>query len=211
MSAPNFTDKASEVLQAALNKAQEMGNSTTHPLHIISVLWDDPSPQASSSTSTPTLLYAALESCHGDPKLFNRALLSRLNKLPQVDPPPQEHPPLTQSFTRVIMEAQKLQKEGGDEYIAVDHLILALLRVDHAELKELLKVANVEPGALEAEIKRKRGGRKADSKSAESQFDALNKCELRSTSFPRFVFLTSGVTFPSSIVETITDRQTAQI
>ena len=149
---------------------------SVHPLHLISVLWEDNSTEPTAGQ--PTLLKSSIEHLGGNATQFNRALLSRLNKLPVVDPPPAPPLPLTQSYHSVLREAQKLQKDsGGDQFIAVDHLILALIKVDLSELKDLLKAAGTNGKALEGEVKRKRGGRKADSRSAESQFDALNKCK----------------------------------
>ena len=175
----NFTDKSSEVIKASFDKAAEMANSQVSPLHLISVLWDEPTGADAGGSSTgaaqPTLLKSSLERMGGNPQAFNRTLMSKLNKLPVVDPAPDPPLPLTQSFHAVLRAAQKLQKEQNDQFVAVDHLILALLQVDTAELKDLLKVAGTTAKALEDEVRRKRGGRKVDSRGAESQFDALNK------------------------------------
>jgi len=175
----NFTDKSSELIKASFDKAEEQANSQVHPLHLISVLWDDPAPVGSSADPQPTLLRGAIERIGGNGTIFNRQLMSRLNKLPVVDPAPSPPIPLTQSYHAVLREAQKAQKEQNDQFVAVDHLIIALIKVDHSEMKDLLKAAGTDGKALEAELRRKRGGRKADSRSAEGQFEALNKCELR--------------------------------
>jgi ATP-dependent Clp protease ATP-binding subunit ClpA len=175
----NFTDKSSEVIKAALEKAADMANSQVSPLHLISVLWDDPAStdagQSASGSTQPTLLKGSLERIGGNSQSFNRTLMSKLNKLPVVDPAPEPPLPLTQSFHSVLRAAQKLQKEQNDQFVAIDQLILALLQVDTAELKELLKQAGTTPKALEDEVRRKRGGRRVDSKGAESQFEALTK------------------------------------
>ncbi|ORX36608.1 putative heat shock protein [Kockovaella imperatae] len=170
----NFTDMTSAAIKASFDRAEEQANSQVHPLHLISVLWED-STASEPTAGQPTLLKSSLEHVGGNTTQFNRALMSRLNKLPVVDPPPAPPLPLTQSYHAVLKEAQKLQKEGGDQFVAVDHLILALARVELSEMKELLKAAGTDAKALEAEVKRKRGGRKADSRSAENSFDALNK------------------------------------
>ncbi|WVQ72447.1 hypothetical protein IAR50_001999 [Cryptococcus sp. DSM 104548] len=172
--AENLTDKSSEVLKAALDKAEELANAQVHPLHLISALWEEPS-QSSTTPDQPTLLRGAIEHVGGNPTLFNRALMGKINRLPVVDPAPSPPLPLANSFHAVLREAQKLQKDMNDGFVAIDHLVLALLHVDGSEMKELLKGTGADVKALEAEIKRKRGGRKVDSKSAESQFDALNK------------------------------------
>ena len=118
-----------------------------------------------------------MEKIGGNGKAFNRQLMSRLNKLPVVDPAPSPPIPLTQSYHSVLREAQAAQKQQNDQYVAIDHLILALIKVDHSEMKDLLKAAGVDGKALEAEVRRKRGGRKVDSKGAEGQFEALTKCK----------------------------------
>lgn len=172
----NFTDKTSEVIKASFDKAEEMSNSQVFPLHLLAVLWDDPTPSGSGDTQ-PTLLKGSIERLGGNVTAFNRALLSRLNKLPVVDPAPSPPLPLSNTYHSVLKEAQKLQKEQNDQYVAVDHLVLALLKVDTLDFKELLKAAEVDAKGLEGEIKRKRGGRRVDSKGAESQFEALTKCK----------------------------------
>jgi ATP-dependent Clp protease ATP-binding subunit ClpB len=106
--------------------------------------------------------------------------MQRLNRLPVVDPPPAPPLPLSQTFHQVIREAQKQQKQQNDQFVAIDHLILALLK--GSELPEICKAASVDLKALESELRRKRGGRKVDSRGAEAQFEALAKCEL--TLFP---------------------------
>lgn len=175
----NFTDKSGEVIKASFEKAEEMGNSQVSPLHLIAVLWDDPTSSAASASGTgdgqPTLLKGSLERIGGNATTFNRALMSKLNRLPVVDPVPTPPLPLTQSYHQILREAQKLQKEQNDQFVAIDHLVLALLKVDTTDFKDLLKQAGADGKALDAEVRRKRGGRKVDSRGAESQFEALNK------------------------------------
>ncbi|TXT08928.1 hypothetical protein VHUM_02402 [Vanrija humicola] len=169
----NFTDKSSEAIKASFEKAEEMGNSQVHPLHLTAVLWEESTDAETSGQ--PTLLRSAIEKVGGQVQVFNRQLLSRLNKLPVVEPAPSPPLPLTNSYHAVLKEAQKLQKDNGDQFVAIDHLLLALIHTDHSEVKDILKAANVKPKDLEDEIKRKRGTRKADSRAAEDQFEALKK------------------------------------
>ncbi|CAK9782600.1 putative heat shock protein [Cutaneotrichosporon oleaginosum] len=170
----NFTDKSSEAIKTSMEKAEEMGNSQVHPLHLIAALWDE-STADNMNSSAPTLLRGSLEKIGGNSTAFQRQLFSRLTKLPVVEPAPDPPIPLTNSYHAVLKEAQKLQKDNGDKFVAVDHLVIALAHVDHSELKDLLKAAGVTAKDLEAEIKVKRGTRKADSRGAEGQFEALKK------------------------------------
>jgi ATP-dependent Clp protease ATP-binding subunit ClpA len=95
--------------------------------------------------------------------------------LPVVSPAPSPPIPLTNSFHAVLKDAQKLQKENSDQFVAIDHLILALLHTSHSEFADILKAAGPTPKQFEEELKRKRGSRKADSRGAEGQFEALEK------------------------------------
>lgn len=143
------------------------------PLHLITVLYDEP--LSGELASQPTLLRAAIEKVGGNTTQFSRQIASRLNKLAVIEPPPSPPLPLSNTFHSVLREAQKLQKENGDQFVAVDHLIVALMHADSGEFKEMLKPTGVTVKQLEDEIKRKRGTRKADSRGAEGQFEALQK------------------------------------
>lgn len=126
-------------------------------------------------TPQPTLLKEAIEKIGANTTTFARQVQSRLYKLPQVEPAPSPPLPLTNSYHAVLKEAQKLQKDNKDQFVAIDHLILALLHTDHSEFKDILKAAGGTPKAFEEEVKRKRGARKADSRGAEGNFEALEK------------------------------------
>lgn len=149
--------------------------SIVTPLHLISVLWESDAPAAGNEG--PSLLKGAVEKVGGNVTKFNRSLLSTLNKLPVITPAPNPPLPLSNSYHAVLKEAQRLQKEQNDQFVAIDHLLLALMKVDNTGFAELVKAAETTVKSLEGEIRRKRGGRKVDSKSAESQFEALAKCE----------------------------------
>lgn len=127
--------------------------------------------------ASPSLLKGSVEKVGGNTTQFNRSLLSTLNKLPVISPPPSPPLPLSNSYHAVLKEAQKLQKEQNDQFVAIDHLLLAIMKVDNSGFAELAKAAGITIKLLDAEIRRKRGGRKVDSKSAESQFEALAKCK----------------------------------
>ena len=171
----NFTDKSSEAIKASMDRAEEMANSQVHPLHLIAGLWEGEA--QGTGDAQPTLLKSALEKIGGNATQFNRLLMSRLNKLPVVEPAPNPPLPFTQAYHSVLKEAQKLQKDQNDQFVAIDHLLIALIHVDASEMKDLLKASGTDGKGLEAELKRKRGGRRVDSKGAEGQFEALTKCK----------------------------------
>jgi ATP-dependent Clp protease ATP-binding subunit ClpB len=107
-------------------------------------------------------------------------LLSHTNRLPSVYPAPAPPLPLAQGTHVVLRAAIAAQKEQRDSYVAVDHLLLAILKVakDVPELRSMFTEAKVDERArkkLEDEIRKARGNRKVDSKSAEEGFESLQK------------------------------------
>ncbi|KAI5451442.1 hypothetical protein NCC49_001748 [Naganishia albida] len=185
MSEMNFTDRTEAILKQAAAEAEEHGNSQVYPVHIAYALWEDKAAQeqgggSASGGGSPTLFKGCMEKIGADTTAFNRAMLRAINKLPSVHPPPQ--PPL--SFSNhshlILRNATSIQKDQHDSYIAVDHLILAMLKSinDIPELKALFTDAKLDDRSikkLEDEIKRARGNRRVDSKNAEAGFEALNK------------------------------------
>jgi len=110
-----------------------------------------------------------------------KSCLERLcRKSPRQNPPPTEPAP-SAALSSCITAAQAAQSKMGDAFLALDHLLLGLL-ADKAVLKELGNTG-VTKASLEAAVTKARNNKKADSPSAESNYQALakygkNLCEL---------------------------------
>jgi ATP-dependent Clp protease ATP-binding subunit ClpB len=81
---------------------------------------------------------------------------------------------LSSNANQVLIKSQTLMKEFGDEFVAVEHLLLALVQTNDAT-GNMLKDAGVVEKNLKAAIKELRGGSKVDSQHAENQYNSLNK------------------------------------
>jgi ATP-dependent Clp protease ATP-binding subunit ClpB len=101
-----------------------------------------------------------------------RAVQKAIVRLPTQSPPPDETSLSSQSL-KVLREAQALQKQMHDSYIAQDHLLLALLK--DSTIAAILKEANLTEATLKTAIEQVRGNRRVESKTAEQGFDALQK------------------------------------
>lgn len=178
----DFTAKAEQIIKAAFETAEENGTSEVHPLHLAWALWEDPSSDSSGTSTTatpaPTLFRTCFEKAGGDPILMNRSILSHMNKLPSVSPAPAPPLPLTNTCHAILRAAHSIQKDQHDSFIAVDHILLALIKSDSQEMRMTWTDAKADERfrkKLEEEVKRKRGGRRVDSKNAEEGFEALSK------------------------------------
>lgn len=103
---------------------------------------------------------------------MNRALQKQIVRFPSQDPPPDDTS-LSSSTLKVLREAQSIQKNMHDTYIAQDHLLLALIK--ESSVQTALKEASLTEASLKTAIQQTRGDRRVDSKNAEQGFDALQK------------------------------------
>lgn len=80
----------------------------------------------------------------------------------------------SREMNNLFDKAEALATEMGDDYIALEHLLLALVMVDSSASKLLQSLGISEKGVRTA-IAELRGGQKVSSQSAEEQYQALEK------------------------------------
>lgn len=115
----------------------------------------------------------------GSKAAFKRLVQKQLVRLPTQEPPPDEVT-LASTTSKVLREAQSIQKNMHDSYIAQDHILLALLKDTSIAL--ILKETNLTEATLKTAIQQIRGDHRVDSKNAEQGFDALQKYAIDLTS-----------------------------
>ncbi|KAK5132078.1 Heat shock protein hsp98 [Cryomyces antarcticus] len=175
-----FTDRASQALADAQELCTQYAHSQLLPIHLaVSLL--DPPPDLSkdqqnktghdSHTSAP-LFRQVVERAHGDPQLLDRSMKKALVRLPSQDPPP-EHPSLSPGFSKILRSANELSKTQKDSFVAVDHLIQALVQ-DQA-IQKCLAEANIPNNKLiDTAIQQIRGTKRVDSKTADAEGENEN-------------------------------------
>jgi ATP-dependent Clp protease ATP-binding subunit ClpB len=122
-----FSEKVSTAISDATSLAHDFSNQQIMPLHLASALLNpsiDGSPDT-ASTATP-LFKRVIERADGDLKEFERALNKAIVRLPTQYPAP-ESAKLSIQFAKVLRAAAELQKTHNDAYLALDHLITALV------------------------------------------------------------------------------------
>ncbi len=83
-------------------------------------------------------------------------------------------PYLSRTATEILQRANGYLKEFGDEYVALEHLLLALLSF-RSDVATLLKDNGLTEKGLKAAIQELRKGGRVTSHSAEETYNALNK------------------------------------
>ena len=82
---------------------------------------------------------------------------------------------MSQEFTRVMMEAEKIADKAGDKFVTLERILQALSMTEGTKAYEILKNNGVNPQRLNQEINAFRKGRIADSEDSEDNFEALKK------------------------------------
>ncbi|KAL6541910.1 Chaperone protein ClpB1 [Orobanche gracilis] len=165
MNPEKFTHKTNEALASAHELALSAGHAQFTPLHFAAALISDPQ----------GIFRQAIAGAAGGDEAANaaeRVIGKAMKKLPSQTPPPDEIPAST-SLIKVIRRAQSMQKACGDTHLAVDQLILGLL--EDPQIQDLLKEAGMTIAKVKAEVEKLRGkeGKKVQSASGDSTFQAL--------------------------------------
>src|SRR6266700_2711294 len=153
-----FTEKAQEALQAAQREAQERGQQSIEPEHLLLALVRE-----REGISRP-VLEAAGASLPG----LEAALVSRVERLPRVQGGG-EQPYLSSELARALDRAEREAEQLKDEYVSTEHILLAL--ADQAILKE----ARVTRDALLQALRRVRGSQRVTDQNPESKYQALER------------------------------------
>jgi len=159
-----YTDRAKGFVQSAQTLALREGHQRLLPIHLLKVLLDDEEGLAAN----------LIRSAGGDPKTALRETELALGRLPKVEGPGAGQVNLSPELAKLFDQAQNLAKKAGDGYVTAERLLLALAIAD-PEASKILKAANITPQSLNGAIEQIRKGRKADSASAENQYQALEK------------------------------------
>ena len=149
----NFTIKAQEVVQKAVQLTRTNGHQAIEPEHLLKAI-------IAEGDTVVRFIFQKL-----DISLMNveRPLEAVLQKLPHVSG---GEPYLSNGASQVLDKANDIASKNGDQYVTVEAMLMALFEVK-STASTILKV--------KAAIDELRKGRNATSQSAEEQYNALSK------------------------------------
>ncbi len=155
----NYTIKAQESAQRAIELASANNNQAIEPGHLLQAL----------ITVGDQLIPHLLK------KLDVQNIQTALDKLLQSYPKVAGGEAfLSKASNEVLVNASNFKSELGDHYVSIEHILLALVKVKDAASR-LLKEAGVNEKELTLAIKELRKGAKVDSQTAEDTYNALEK------------------------------------
>ncbi|PZQ60130.1 MAG: ATP-dependent chaperone ClpB [Sphingomonas taxi] len=166
MNLEKLTDRARGFLQSAQTVAIRLSHQQIAPEHLLKALLEDEQGMAAG------LITAA----GGDPRRAVTEVDAALARIPAVSGSgAQNQPGLSADAARVLDQAEQIAQKAGDSYVTVERLLVALALSLNTAAGKALKAAGATPEALNAAITQLRGGRTADTASAEDRYDALKK------------------------------------
>jgi ATP-dependent Clp protease ATP-binding subunit ClpB len=163
MNLNNFTIKAQEIIAQAQQLAYNNGNPNIETEHLLQSL-------VSNEDSPIEFL---LKKNNVNPVFVETKLAESIAKLPKVQgtDPAQS---ISRDLNNVVLRAGAGLKTFGDEFVSVEHLLVAILQGSDNAAK-ILKDAGLTEKGLIAAIRELRKGSKVSSQTSDAQYNALNK------------------------------------
>lgn len=162
MTFDNFTIKAQEAVQTAVERAQSGGQQAVGAVHLLAGV------MAKGENVTQFLFGKT----GVNDRQLQQVVENELKSLPRVEGGGQ--PYLDNDANAALQKAQDIAKKNGDTYVGLEPMLQALLEVP-STASQMLKDAGMTADALAAAIKELRGGQKATSQSSEDTYQSLEK------------------------------------
>ncbi|MEC3966548.1 ATP-dependent chaperone ClpB [Flagellimonas halotolerans] len=157
----NFTIKSQEAIQRAQQLAQEFGHQQIENEHLFKAI----------AEVDENVLPFILKKLNVNTNLINQILDKELQSFSKVSG---GEIMLSREAGKTVNEASIVAKNMGDEYVSVEHLLLAIFK-SKSKIAQILKNQGVTEKDLKAAIQELRKGGKVTSQSAEETYNSLDK------------------------------------
>jgi len=162
MNINKYTIKSQEALQAAIDLARRNGNQSIEPAHLLGSL-------LSAGDSLMDFLFSKLAVQRARVEEANNTALSQLPKVSGGEPY------LSQGANDVLNKAEDLAREMQDEYVAIEHILMALVTVDSPTARMLKSDFGVNVSDLKKAVEELHKGNRVTSQHGEEQYNSLSK------------------------------------
>ncbi|MDO4880661.1 MAG: ATP-dependent chaperone ClpB [Capnocytophaga sp.] len=157
----NYTIKSQEAIQRAQQLAQSLGQQDIQVEHIFKGI------QEVDNNVLPFIL----KKLQVNTSALDQAVEKSLNTFPKVQGGQMS---LSRTAAEVLTEASNIAKKMTDEYVSIEHLLLAIFKIKN-QVGQALKEQGVTEKEFEKVITELRKGERVTSASAEETYNSLNK------------------------------------
>ena len=157
-----FTNKSREALAAAQEIAANRGHQVVGPKHLLAAMMDQ----------EEGLAARFIEHSGADAAGLRQGLEKQLSTIPRVSGY-EGTLQMSSSMARVLSKAEQEAKQLKDDYVSVEHILLALTEESEDDLKKLLVQVGLDRNSLLNSLKTVRGSQRVTSDSPEGTYEAL--------------------------------------
>lgn len=163
MNYDKLTQKSVECIQNAQRCALSNGNQEIRPIHILSVLVSD----------QDGLIYQMLRDMNINTDYLLKDCEEEIARLPKISPLREAY--LSSEADQVLGFAENISKQMKDEYVSVEHIMLALFEKGGKSVLDVLSKNKVTKGEFVKELASVRGSANVTTDNPEGTYNALKK------------------------------------
>ena len=163
MSEEKYTRKVVEVINAASKIAKEKNYPSMDVPQLLRALFD----------TNDSFYVKILERLNIDSKFVSQTIDGFLDQINTTSSA--EDPLPSVEFKNILFNATKYEQKMSDEYLSVEHILLAQFDVKHSLIKKLKEIKGYDKKSFEDVITQIRGNSKVTSDDPEASYDVLNK------------------------------------
>lgn len=163
MNYDKLTQKSVECIQNAQRCALEFGNQEIRPIHILSVLVSD----------QDGLIYQMLRDMNINTDYLLKDCEEEIARLPKISPLREAY--LSSEADQVLGFAENISKQMKDEYVSVEHIMLALFEKGGKSVLDVLAKNKVTKSEFVKELASVRGNANVTTDNPEGTYNALKK------------------------------------
>ncbi len=157
----NFTIKSQEAIQKAVELTRAAGQQAIEPVHLLKAVVEE----------GDSLVKFIFQKVGANIGMLAPQIDKEISALPKVSG---SEPYLSRTSNDVLQKALDIAKSGGDEYVTLEALLMALFAIN-SPASTILKDAGLSERELKAAVEELRKGKKATDQSAEETYNALSK------------------------------------
>ena len=165
MDIQRFTEKSQDALQQASQLAQSKGQQQVDVEHLLAALLQQ----------EPGLVVSLLRKMNLDPSSILKKCLQEIDRLPKVSGGNESSGiSITGRLNKLLVQAEAEAKSFKDDFISVEHILLAMLG-DNQAAGKVLKDAGINKTNMMAALHEIRGNQRVTTQNPEATYEALEK------------------------------------
>ena len=165
MNIEKWTTAMQEALQKAFQNVLSMKRQVVDIEDVILALLED----------TQGIMYRTFLKANIDIRAMQNDLVNKIQTKPTLSQVDESQIRISYDLNQLLMKAQNIMSQYKDEYLSVEHFLMALFEVNSTAVKEFIQKFHLDKKQLENIIKDMRGGNMVDNPHPENQYEVLTK------------------------------------